>query len=330
MFSMKKIIEKILSKLFLVICSVFSCYMTYLQLKYYLKNEDKASISYQIFNNQEKDQYPTFTICFGGAEGAIFENGFYTANLTNLTALSYQRYLSGELEDDIQEYADVNYDEMVQKIRQLLYSAKTRSLKKPNNMIEEDISFVPKLKQPGKICYTKATTYQNQIRQVNDSVDMKPWLENVTSLIVELHIHEKGKLLRSLNKHPVAKYDLKPMPVDKVAMLIFTGKDASNCKSFEINDVEILRKRENSNIPCNKSLSDEDVYIITMVIQKAKCIPSFWGEIAEKAGLRQLFPKCTMKDQYRRIAKQYDNFMNSLVTMDIDYVDTCTQMTMTV
>ena len=47
-------------------------YMAYLQLKYYLANEDLISMSYRPFNNEEKDEYPTLTICFNGYGGAIF------------------------------------------------------------------------------------------------------------------------------------------------------------------------------------------------------------------------------------------------------------------
>ena len=37
--------------------------MVYQQFRLYLSNEDSSSVSYREFNLQEKDLYPTFSIC---------------------------------------------------------------------------------------------------------------------------------------------------------------------------------------------------------------------------------------------------------------------------
>ena len=64
-------LETCLYRFCLLICMCSTSYMIYLQFKYYLDNEDMASISYRIFNNEEQDEYPTFSICFRGWSGEI-------------------------------------------------------------------------------------------------------------------------------------------------------------------------------------------------------------------------------------------------------------------
>ena len=65
-------LENCLSRLCLLLCLFSTGYMTYLQFKYYLNNEDLSSILYREFNNEEKDEYPVFSVCHSGAQGQLF------------------------------------------------------------------------------------------------------------------------------------------------------------------------------------------------------------------------------------------------------------------
>ena len=47
--------------------------MVYQQFKLYIHNEDSSSLSYRAFNHEEKDLYPTFSICLHSNEGGIFK-----------------------------------------------------------------------------------------------------------------------------------------------------------------------------------------------------------------------------------------------------------------
>ena len=271
--------EKVLQKLFFILCLVLSCYMAYLQLKDYMKNEDSASISYQVFNNQEKDEYPTFTICFSGYGGENFENDF------NATGLKY---------------------------------ATMQNIQRPMTLMQGEIPLVAKLSLPGKTCLTKTIPYQKDLKQLFDNLGITiSWL-NIWDMEVELYIHERDKLLRSFGKPPPAA--------------IFSPNDYSDgiCKNYEINDVEVLRKRENSKVPCNKSLSDEDGYIMTRVMQKAECIPDFWEQFADQKGLANILPKCTSDEDDGKIMESFGHFMAGIIGMKVDYVETCTQMTMSI
>ena len=65
-------LENCLSRLCLLLCLFSTGYMTYLQFKYYLNNEDLSSILYREFNNEEKDEYPVFSVCLSGSQGQLF------------------------------------------------------------------------------------------------------------------------------------------------------------------------------------------------------------------------------------------------------------------
>ena len=91
-------------------CLCMACYMTYLQFSYYLSNGDLASISYRKFNTEEKDEYPTLTICLSNpTTGSILRNETKTANDSD----GYDAYDDRPDDfDDYDDYADYeDYDD---------------------------------------------------------------------------------------------------------------------------------------------------------------------------------------------------------------------------
>ena len=61
-------IEKYTTNCILLICIISTGYMSFLQFKYYLSNEDVSAITYHKFNAEPQDEYPTFTICLKNTE----------------------------------------------------------------------------------------------------------------------------------------------------------------------------------------------------------------------------------------------------------------------
>ena len=84
--------------------------MTYLQFKYYLNNDDLASISYRTFNKEEKDEYPTVSICFTGYYGNIFNESHDVFNSINVTRESYHDYLSGKMDYHPDQFSTIQFD----------------------------------------------------------------------------------------------------------------------------------------------------------------------------------------------------------------------------
>ena len=91
------LLKTCLYRFILLICLFGTGYMTYLQFKYYLHNEDLASISYPKFNKEEKDEYPTFSLCFMGFKDKeeLFDESHAVFSSNNITRKSYSDYLRG-------------------------------------------------------------------------------------------------------------------------------------------------------------------------------------------------------------------------------------------
>ena len=92
-----RLIEKSLLSSVLLACICMAAYMTYLQFNYYFNNDDVASISYRHFNEEEKDQYPTITLCLSDMKenGRIFNDTHAVFNSNSVTPLLYEKFLKG-------------------------------------------------------------------------------------------------------------------------------------------------------------------------------------------------------------------------------------------
>ena len=105
--------KNLLFVIFLLVCLGFTCYQTYLQFREYVGNEDNASIEYRNFNLEEKDQYPTFTICFMFLQrGDHFDGSHLSFQANNITPSLYNSFLIGEENDD-PKYDKIVYDDVV-------------------------------------------------------------------------------------------------------------------------------------------------------------------------------------------------------------------------
>ena len=115
-----RLLETCLYGLCLLICMCCTSYMIYLQFKYYLNNEDMVSISYRIFNDQEQDEYPTFSICFGGTIGGfvgnIFNQSHDVFSSNNVTRESYYAYLVGQGKDYPKQFTTFDFDDVALNI----------------------------------------------------------------------------------------------------------------------------------------------------------------------------------------------------------------------
>ena len=58
-------------KIFQMFCIGLVIYMVYQQILEYQKNEDSTSVSYRNFNQDERDLYPSYSICMHSTKGAI-------------------------------------------------------------------------------------------------------------------------------------------------------------------------------------------------------------------------------------------------------------------
>ena len=101
-------------------------------------------------------------------------------------------------------------------------------------------------------------------------------------------------------------------------------------RNYDINSIEVLRQRKDSNIPCNENLIDEDGYILKRVVTEQGCIPTFWERFVEDIKLPATLPKCNSSKQYGDFGSKFLYLLNRMDTIDSPYTQPCTQMTLSV
>ena len=96
--------------------------MTYLQFNYYFNNDDVASISYRDFNEEEKDGYPTITLCLSDMKesGKIFNETHAVFNSNSVTPLLYEKFLKGNQKIKFEkinfDFSTIQYNDVVLNI----------------------------------------------------------------------------------------------------------------------------------------------------------------------------------------------------------------------
>ena len=144
--------------------------MMYLQFKYYLDNEDMASMSYRIFNHEEQDEYPSFSICFVGFRGEIFNQSHDVFTSNNVTRASYREYLRGEKKDYLAQFTTVEFDDVVSKVydRVLMQSW---GFCDPYGTYWP-IDMIPTFRSPDEICVSKNTVHRKNAKQRVDYIKL--------------------------------------------------------------------------------------------------------------------------------------------------------------
>ena len=312
------LMESALSTTFLLVCFSMACYMTYLQFDYYLQNEDLASISYRKFNSESKDQYPTFTICLLGSSGGIFKESGVFLHSTNLTTSSYQNFLNG-LENDTAKFSGINYDDVVINI----FDGYVTKLK--TEMFKDNVWLTYNLKNGNYptipivvthqwshlICYSKKVSYENGVKLKADYLSLNASIFYEMRLSIRVYIHQAGQLLRNAFK-----------PVININPDNVRNKYQNK---FQISGVEVLRRREKGKIPCNESLTDEDMYVRNAIMRNAGCVPAFWSRFAMNSTLGYNLPNCT-QNQYRKVRHSRAKFLGAFEHLNSLYVHPCKQM----
>ena len=74
---------------------------------------------------------------------------------------------------------------------------------------------------------------------------------------------------------------------------------------FNIIEVEVLRRREDSNKPCNESLTDEDTYGLGILMEKYQCVPAYWRKLNSTIKKGKTLPTCSNK-QYAKLKRTFN------------------------
>ena len=86
--------------------------------------------------------------------------------------------------------------------------------------------------------------------------------------------------------------------------------DSKFLYTIHINQVEVLRKRQDGTIPCNYTVNDEDRVWRENVIKKVGCIPDYWLELHKDTHINDIhsenpLTKCSEEKQFQLLTSEF-------------------------
>ena len=317
----------ILNKSFQITCIWLVLFMVYQQFKLYIHNEDSSSLSYRAFNQEEKDLYPTFSICLHSIEGGIFKakyakNGYesiMTLGKYHEILLGYE-YINKELNAHLKtEFDNVEFDEMALNMLEdfvdLAFSALLNGMNMEfankwvkNLNTTEQSPFYKSYQDPYFRCVSKSVYFTKKkliddivVLNANDLYKhmtfMKSYLNITTYVLVYVHhryqlVRELGKKILSLNEHDFRE----------------AINGSNNVRDMHISQVEVLRKRKDgrSKERCDPNLEDDDKMWREKVMEAVNCIPTYWkGLYSNPNMVPPNLPDCHSSIQYDYIQHNF-------------------------
>ena len=311
------------TKVFQLFCIVLVMYMSYAQLLEYRKNEDSSSVSYRRFSQEEKDLYPSISICLHSTRGGILDEFSELMNYSTAENIvsymdEYHKMLIGheELSQGFKaiDFAHVAVDIVAQFVDiSVSFTKQGHELnpwhREPNTTL--DSPFYPSYRDPYFSCITKDVAFvKNQILHYDYVVLNARKLYSYVSKFdndtnIFLHVHHPGQLVREFGKQT---FQLNRLDFQNAM------NGTNNYREIHISDLEVVRGRFDGIKQCNDTLENEDHYWRKNVIHDVNCIPTYWKEIYTESSkmyqknttsINSNILECNSSTQYDNIHSNY-------------------------
>ena len=248
----------------------------------YLKDESTSIVDSKAFHATEDDIYPTLSFCL---EVDIFGMKWYDPHhsltlynekLDSKTRRDYVNFLMGNKTDDIEKLIDVDYDDATFDLNDYL----ERVLINSGNKVLYEWELKPSNQNGSK---PLLVSYRHPLLKcfsfdvsnaVPDAVEKgtaissfaiffgrnNPMFNAQSTLIMSYFLHYPKQLMRST-----------ALERDHLGIMasVFT-------KNFNIDNVEVIRKRNTRVSLCNENYKEDDDVIRKGLIKEAGCTPSHW------------------------------------------------------
>ena len=325
--------------MFALACFFLASYLTITQIIRYLENRDASSIAYKQFNLTPIDKYPTFSICLEGPE-VYWNQEKLLFNSFGITSAQYVQFLTGqgiryEYNETIGLYQKESID--ISNDPSLISSFESISMLQSDIIVGVDlvaernyhtvqyevgketsndtqIPFYIGHQTPNEICFTRISSDDEDLTRMYDLISLKRSLldpGNHLNLKLRIIVHYPDQLLRSFD-NPSFQSSLK-------------GYSANKVLELKISHVTILRKRKDSNVPCNDTIKNDDLRLKMEILKRIDCFPVYWmNSIQNYANIRQCRSRTELEkahfygQRYKEIMSQYDPScvgMTKLVTV---------------
>ena len=264
----------------------------------YGENRDSSSITYKKWNQTPRDLYPTYSFCFEGAE-LIWHRAKSLFDRFGINAHHYSSHLKGEnagkhiqnntqprksLSRVLRNISRLGFEQNLFLDSSDIVHGLEHVAENINHTIHYGIGqqgkkmlqppFEIGFQAPDLICFTRVSNdHHNSVRLHDWFKFHRRTLEHETFKNTEMKvfIHYPGQLMRSFDN---------PAFHSKLGEITWWRQYL-----FRISHVTVLRKRPDSNVPCNPELYDDDEKLKQEIIKEVKCIPLYWNDTISKEGV---------------------------------------------
>lgn len=307
-------IAKLARITYAVCCCVGTICSIVLVLTKYFLNEDQSVIFLKSFDKSSRIIYPDITICFRAENDGLYQNQYVLSKI-GLNGTQYRDALMGNNPNlNSTSFTKLSFDEATMNLQN--YLTKCRVLDFSNNNI---ISFTHEnfyseantssksepiftsYQDPTLICYT----HQSDL-DINGTVNFIDFHFNLTKLrtfeggILYIFVHYKNQLIRHMKyMHKIRDF------------LGISQNNNNNYLIFDLNDIRVIKMREDANEPCNAELKNDDMEWMARVIKLVGCIPSYWKLIYPSPNNPN--NECNTTKQFKALARNFprDNVLAS-------------------
>ena len=289
------------------------------------ENKSSTSITYKKYEETPEDKYPTFSICFKGAnvhsynKSAIFESygitsSHYQLLLEGKSTFTY-RYNSTlrfdrKSSNVVKKASRLKFEGMMQRTFEmadiLLEANFTRQDEAYNTYysrnLEETPTFYISHEMPQIICFTRTSQNISKSPRAYDTLVLNHTAFDPDSLpkslfedtIIQIFIHYPGQLMRSLVK-----------PSFSYPIFNYYGMTIGNHLHFKLYQSTVIRYRRDSNEPCNEEIEDYDAYMQEYITKETGCIHPFWKKNCK--GLLK-YGECQSPEQFKSFGRRLKSY----------------------
>ena len=289
-----------------LICLI--CYQIYI----FIQNKDMSITNYKEFDNDDESYYPAISACLHSSTGKIInknnpliqniEGGVDTYHQSLLGIKDASKNISF---DDVTRHLFKDFISVfftMSRDGEVLSSWDSSSKEKKYRSGKTiEVPFFRSYQDPYFLCMSKKINIRkNQIINLESLSLISSSLlsSGIEHLLV--YIHEPGHLVQQFGKQVLQL---------SITDFEYATKRTNNKYDISINHVDVLRKRNKPEKPCNEQLKNEDSLWRSKIIENVGCIPSYWANLENHVPEAEIFHHdleiCNLKTEYEKLATIY-------------------------
>ena len=331
----------VMTYFFYLVCWVVAIILTLLQVIKYSKNEDIVDISYKSFySNQEKSNYPSFSICFLNKPYNEFNE---TRLPQNLTSNDFAQILKGnhpsgnntvqkkvvleEFLGDLSSHLSWSFDDLLKTdvknvfagYRIVRYLPIVENYNTTQGNADSDFISLGMTNIHKKLESLNSDTHpfrcwNPQVKYIPGQVLIREYLvfsegslispytrDDIISAFVSLH-HE-NQIIRGMNSM---------IDIGELINLINDTTAVNDTKKLPVMKISITQvkniiRRHDSNQECDPNLKNDDEKFLQTVSEMLGCIPIFWKDQSKHWSRSTSLRFCTKAEQFKRYWSSYNS-----------------------